>query len=393
MSRAGRDPLLTAPFLRLWAFAFITFLSAFQLFPTIPYRILALGGTRTEAGWFLAVYTYASAFSAPLTGAIADHIGRKKVLVVASSVFVVFSLLYGVIPTLPLLLIVGCIHGVLWSGILASSAALMTELIPPARRTEGIAYWGMASTAAVAVAPSIGLTIYHQGGWALVCGGMSLLSVVMLWLASRVSVSQLPHRGGLPALRNLFDWKVVALSTSLAAIAFGYGGVTSFVAMLASERHLSPTSLFFNVFAVTILVMRIFTARIGDRHGHAVLLYPSLLVCPIALALLALANSILAIGASAFLFGLGFGGAYPAFAAFVIERSDPARRAGTFGSIIWAFDTGIGTGSLVTGALIDHVGFTAAFGTGAALATLAIPLFALLAPRLFPGRGTVVASV
>jgi MFS family permease len=68
-----RVPLFTPRFVQLWVFSFITFFSAFQLFPTIPFRILALGGTKAEAGLFLAMYTYACAFSAPLTGSIADH--------------------------------------------------------------------------------------------------------------------------------------------------------------------------------------------------------------------------------------------------------------------------------------------------------------------------------
>jgi len=40
-------------------------LSAFQLFPTIPFRILYLGGSKAEAGLFLGLYTYAAALSAP----------------------------------------------------------------------------------------------------------------------------------------------------------------------------------------------------------------------------------------------------------------------------------------------------------------------------------------
>jgi hypothetical protein len=35
----------------------------------------------------------------------------------------------------------------------------------------------------------------------------------------------------------------------------------------------------------------------------------------------------------------------PAFATFVLANTDPQRWERTFGSIVWAFDTGIGTGS------------------------------------------------
>ena len=42
-SHPNPQPLLTAHFLRLCAFSFITFLAAFQLFPVVPFRILELG--------------------------------------------------------------------------------------------------------------------------------------------------------------------------------------------------------------------------------------------------------------------------------------------------------------------------------------------------------------
>jgi hypothetical protein len=79
-----REPLFTRDFIRLWLFAFVTFFSAFQLLPTIPFRIIELGGTKATAGMFLALYTYACAFAAPVTGSIADHIGRRRVLLYAA---------------------------------------------------------------------------------------------------------------------------------------------------------------------------------------------------------------------------------------------------------------------------------------------------------------------
>jgi predicted MFS family arabinose efflux permease len=57
-----------------------------------------------------------------------------------------------------------------------------------------------------------------------------------------------------------------------------------------------------------------------------------------------------------------------------------------FGAILAAFDTGIGTGSTLSGWIIGRSGFAAAFGTAAALSALAIPAFLLLDRRLGPRR-------
>ena len=78
---------------------------------------------------------------------------------------------------------------------------------------------------------------------------------------------------------------------------------------------------------------------------------------------------------AALVFGTGFGSAYPAFAAYVLEHVPVSRRGAAFGGMIAAFDTGIGTGSVTTGWIVQHHGFSWAFGTAAAIAALSIPWF------------------
>lgn len=391
MTSRDDDRLVTGAFLRLWSFGFITFLAAFQLLPTIPLRIIELGGTKSEAGWFLAIYTYASAVSAPITGALADHLGRRRLLLAASASFIVFSLLYAIVIPLPLLLAVGCIHGAIWSAILSSSAALITDMVPDSRRTTGIAYWGMASTSAVAIAPWLGIVVYRYGWWIL-CVEMAALSVVMVILALRVEGKDAVVTGPMPPLRSSIDPRVFALATTLFAASFGYGGVTSFAALLSRERAIHPESLFFTVFAITILVTRLFTAPIGDRLGPRALLYPSLAAIPVSLVMLAFASTRGELIASAIVFGASFGSAYPAFASYILSKTDPVRRGSTFGSIILAFDTGIGTGSLVLGVVAERASFRMAFLCAACVSLLAIPLFVYLSRRLFErNRGTSVA--
>ncbi len=385
MSSSPRDstePLFTTAFLRLSAFTFTTFFSAFQLFPAVPFRILELGGSRAAAGGFLALYTWSCAFSAPLTGALADHFGRRRVLVGGASLFVLFSLLYGVVSTWPLLLAVAALHGVFWSAILSSSAAVLNEAIPASRRTEGIAAWGMASTAAVAVAPAVGLAVHRRYGWTALCVEMAVLSAGMALLALRVKGGESRREGPLPPLASLLDGRVLAAGTALMAVSFSYGGVTSYIALLALERGVTPPSLFFTVFSLAMVLSRLATSRFGDSLGPRALLLPSLATIPTAVVLVALAHDRLSLTIAGLLFGLGFAGAYPAFAAWALGRSDPARAGATFGSVLWAFDTGIGAGSLATGQLVGRYGFRTAFLAAAAVSALAIPLFLALAPLL-----------
>src|SRR5687767_6759678 len=176
------DRLFTPRFFVMCGFSFTVFLSAFQLMPTAPFHILELGGTTFASGMFLGFLTYSSAFSAPITGAFADRVGKRRILIVCSLAIAVFSLGYGFIEDYRLMLGMVIVHGIFWSGLLSASAAYMTSLLPEHRRAEGIGYWGLSTIAAIAVAPTVGFWIYHRG-WLWLCILGAALNLMMAVIA------------------------------------------------------------------------------------------------------------------------------------------------------------------------------------------------------------------
>jgi len=375
--KAAVQPLFTARFFMMCGFTFTVFLSLFQLLPTAPFRILDLGGSKAVAGLFLGLLTYASAVSAPITGALADRIGKRRMLLVTSLAIAGFSLAYAASRNywLPLVLVV--FHGLFWSGLLSASAAYMTEVIPESRRAEGIGYWGMATMLATAVAPGVGLWMYHHG-WVWLCLGTALLNLVMAAIAWRLppdtTVAARMSRDRLIG-PGLVEWRVVAVTIALFLCSFGYGGITSFVAVRSDELGIAPRSIFFTAFALTVLVTRVFSGRLADRVGHRRFLLPCLALVSVGLALTALARTRSELVVAAAVFGLGFGNQYPAFVSHVMRFVDPARRGAAFGGILAAFDTGVGTGSIGVGALAGRIGFGSAFGVAAGLSAFSIPYF------------------
>jgi MFS family permease len=380
MTTAG-DRLFTPRFFLMCGFTFTVFLSAFQLLPTAPFRILALGGSEFVAGLFLGFLTYASAFSAPFTGALADRFGKRRVLLVASVAIAGFSTAYAFISSVPLMLSLVIVHGVFWSGLLTASGAYLADIIPPHRRGEGIGYYGFSTLLAIALAPSIGLFLF-EFGWSAVCLSAGALNVAMAVIAwcMRESHHGAAHDGPLFGA-HVFEWRVAVASITLFLYSFGYGGVTSFVALYATANHVTP-GLFFTVFATATMCTRPISGRLGDRLGHVRVFIPCLALIVVGYALLAVGGTRPWMLASALIFGVGFGSAYPMYAAYVLQHVDTRRRGAAFGGIVAAFDTGIGTGSIAMGWLVDRFGFRSAYGAAACLAALSIPYFLLSGRRL-----------
>jgi MFS family permease len=386
-SRAEEAPLFTGRFFMMCGFTFTVFLSLFQLLPTAPFRILDLGGSKAVAGLFLGLLTYASALSAPITGALADRIGKRRMLLVTSLAIAVFSLAYAASRNYWLPLVLVSFHGLFWSGLLSASAAYMTETIPESRRAEGIGYWGMATMLATAFAPWVGLKMYRLG-WVWLCLGTVLLNLVMAAIAWRLppdtTVAARLSRDRLIGA-GLVEWRVVGVAISLFLCSFGYGGIMSFIAVRSDELGITPRSIYFTSFALTVLVTRLFSGRVADRVGHFTFLLPCLGLATVGLVLTALAGTRAQLLGAAAVFGLGFGSLYPVFVSHVIKFVDPARRGAAFGGILAAFDTGVGTGSIGVGALAARFGFGTAFGAAAGLSAFAIPYFVWAEKRFLVG--------
>lgn len=374
------DRLFTPRFFLMCGFTFTVFLSAFQLLPTVPFRILGLGGSTFASGLFLGFLTYASAFSAPLTGSFADRVGQRRVLIGCSVILTMFSLAYAVITDYRVMLALVLVHGVFWSGLLSASSAYLTNMLPERRRAEGIGYWGLSSVAAIAVAPPIGFWMLRLG-WRTLCVEAAALNVAMCIIAWTLPAPSVPGSSPSGTVGTRIEWTVLFLSLSLFLYSFGYGGITSFTALYADANGVSPRGLYLSALAVVILVTRPLAGRLGDRVGYRRVLLPCLALNAVGLACLAIGGTRGWMLLSAVLFGTGFGTAYPVFVGYVMERVAPERRGAGFGAILAAFDTGIGTGSTAMGWIAQRHGFAAAFGVAGVLAALSLPYF-LVTDRL-----------
>lgn len=374
------DRLFTPRFFVMCGFTFTVFVSAFQLFPTAPFRILALGGSTFASGLFLGFLTYASAFSAPATGAIGDRLGTRRVLITSSIALTFFSIAYAMLADYRIMLAIVLVHGVFWSGLLAASGAYLTNMLPESRRAEGIAYWGLSSVAAIAVAPPIGFWVFRRG-WTAMCLETAALNVVMAIIAWRLPAQTTPRAAPRTGRGRVIEWRVLVMSLSLFMFSFGYGGTTSFSALYAHAYGVSSEGIYLTALAVVMLITRPLSGRLGDRLGYRRVYIPCLFLITIGLACLVIGGSLTWLLVSAVLFGAGFGTAYPVFVAYVMQHVTAERRGAAFGAILAAFDTGIGTGSTVLGWIIEHHGFASAFGAAAALSALALPYF-LIADRL-----------
>jgi len=124
----------------------------------LPHIAGTLGASYEEATWVLTSYLVSNAIVLPISGWIANRIGRKRFYMSCVALFTVFSFLCGLANSLGMLIFFRVIQGAAGGGLQPSERSILADTFPPAKRSLAFALYGMA----VVVAPAIGPTI---GGW------------------------------------------------------------------------------------------------------------------------------------------------------------------------------------------------------------------------------------
>lgn len=117
-----------------------------------------LSASRDEATWVLTSYLVANAVVLPISGWVANRIGRKRFYMSCVFFFTLASFLCGIAPTLGALVLFRVIQGLAGGGLQPSEQAILADTFAPEKRSMAFAVYGMA----VVLAPALGPTF---GGW------------------------------------------------------------------------------------------------------------------------------------------------------------------------------------------------------------------------------------
>jgi DHA2 family multidrug resistance protein len=125
---------------------------------SLPHIAGNLSASTDEATWVLTSYLVSNAIVLPLTGWLANHFGRRNILLMSVGGFTVFSFLCGLAPNLPALIVFRVLQGATGGGLQPLSQAILMEAFPPAQRGKAMAFWALG----IVVAPMLGPVL---GGW------------------------------------------------------------------------------------------------------------------------------------------------------------------------------------------------------------------------------------
>jgi EmrB/QacA subfamily drug resistance transporter len=234
---------------------------------------LALPAIRTELGggiagaqWTIDAYNITFAALLLTSGSLGDRYGRRRLLRIGLSAFVVASLGCAVAWSLPLLLAARALQGVGAALMLPQGLAITAAAFPdPVQRGRATAAWAMAAALSTAAGPILGGVLTDTIGWRFIFWLNAPVGVLALLMTYRYlpesrdpDTRQIDVPGQLLAVAALGSLTVLLVEgrtwTPVWVIVLAVTALGALAAFLHSQRRASAAMLPLNIFRSRTLV-------------------------------------------------------------------------------------------------------------------------------------------
>lgn len=375
----------TRSFILMLLINLIVFMVHSMQMTTLPQFTLHSGGTSAQVGIVMGVFTVSAVALRPLFGRWVDGKGRRFMLVLGGVFLLVAAVSYPLLAFVSGLLIVRLINGVGFSAHTTAAATMMGDILPPPRLSEGLGYFSLSNIVAMGFGPAFGLYLASLGYplFFAVTGALSLLGLLATLMVpeSRPFSAAAEAKGkAKPAfsISNYVEKTTLRPAIVVFFMALIMGATTSFLPLFGQARELGHIGTFFTVFAVTMLVVRLFTSRLVDRVGPNPVMIISFLFLIATFIVLALAESESMVLTAGVLYGIGSSWPIPAMNAVIIQLAPIARRGAANATFSTFLDTGVGVGIVILGFVADAFDYTVFFLVSALFCLTSLGLYLIL---------------
>lgn len=151
-------------------------------------------GGFTDVEWVVSAYILPFAALLMPAGALADRVGRRRMLILGLSIFTIASVLCGAAPNLATLNIARALQAVGAALQLTASLAAVSHAFPPEQKARVFAIWGTVMGMAPPLGPVVGgiITSYLGWRWAFYINlPLGVLLIALAW--TTVDESRDPH--------------------------------------------------------------------------------------------------------------------------------------------------------------------------------------------------------
>ncbi len=373
---------------RLWTrdFILITLINLFTFFgfnmtsTGMPVYAASLGASDLVAGMVTSFTAGAALLIRPFTGIILGRFGRKGMLIFSIAMMGGIIVMYGIFPIVSMILFLRLCHGVAWAVSSTAVSTIAADVIPRLRFAEGMGFFALGGSLAVAIAPALAIGLVQSVGVTpliIIAASSTALAVLLACLQRSKKVAPTGEKKRIQ-LADFIDVRALLPAGIMCFINCSFASVTTFIALHGKARGVSNIFIFFTVYAIVTILSRPITGKIIDRRGFFLPGILSTLAVVVTLLIISVSSHILLFCLAGVFAGLGFGTAMGTLQTMAVSAVPPQRRAVATSTFLFGLDAGIAIGALVAGALAGVLGYAHMYLVMAAFPLAACLFFLLL---------------
>ncbi len=378
--------LWTRPFISLTVCFFLLFLGLQMLLSSFPAYVKdEFQAGNVQVSLVTSVFAVAAIVARFATASLMQRYSRMALLIAGLLIAAATTGLYTAADSFAALLALRIGYGIGFGMASTILPTFVSSIIPVRRMGEGIGYFGLSTSLAMSIGPSIGLNVMKHAGFmeltmfALIA---SVLIFPVLWLSrSKEKGTAAEGAGGharkaepIKAAKTKVSRKLIVPVLLNALLSVTYSGLLSFLALFGEDVHIEQVGLFFLFNAVTIILIRPISGRLFDRRGHMPVLVPAGLFVTASMVLLSNTHTMPLLILSALLYGLGFGAIQPTIQAWMLRSATPEQYGTVNGMFYNSTDFGVAIGAVLLGAIASASNYAVMYRYSAVCMTIFVLL-------------------
>jgi MFS family permease len=366
------------------SFIFYLLMTTMALYAFYYYDVSA-----SVAGMTSSIYIVGSMFGRIITGRYIELIGRRKLVLIASLLQLIFGLTYLLPFGLVFLFIMRFLHGAVFGIVNTSIFTIAASYIPESRKGEGIGYYGLGATVTTAIGPFIAVTLAENHQFTLlfiICSGFAAITLIFLLLMKIDSLSlTAAQRSSVLrgfSLSDFLEPKAFSIAAIGIIVSACYAGVTAYLSPYAEQMGLLRyVTGFFLAYALLILFTRPMAGKLLDTRGDNIVMVPALIFFSLSMMMLGLTRTPFLLILSGAVMALGFGVAIINGNTISVRRVPPHRVAMASATFYVFADIGMGVAPMFFGQIVDGLGYPAMYFTEAAILAASVGLYFIVHGR------------
>ena len=357
---AKEKSIYTKDVILVMAASFFFMFSTMFVNPLINGYAKSLGASSAFAGVIVGIMSIASMFLRPIAGNLTDKLSKYCLSLIGGILIMIGVIGYVIAPASNWLLIFRLINGVGFVLCTVCMSTWLAFLVPRAHVGQAMGFYGLMNALAMAVAPALAINVYQKTGYrlALIASAIAafMMVIIIQFVGNRANPKKVTakKKAGSSHQFKIIQKNVLPIAMLTTLFAFPYFATQADLVTYAQERHLNVNvGSFFLIYAVVLLVIRIFLKNFFDTVKFGIWFWVSIGATLIYLLLLSTMKNNLMMALAAAFMAIGYGVIYSILQSTALLLAPISEQGLASSTFYLGLDIGMAFGPIIMGLISD----------------------------------------